>query len=510
MARSWILPAIAGILFALSMPGAGLALLIFLAFITLFFSLKDLNPRESAKIGFKAGFIGGLLLFWWVYSLWEWIYPLAIFVHIVLAIYTGLFWGIFGYLYGWLKERAPQIVVILAVPMIWTLLEYVRSLTIFGFPWAQAADGLSTALLMSNFIQIASFAGIWGVSFLILMGSYLVFLAWDTKRPVFYTSAIILFIVWSVAGSFDRPSGLSKSELYNLALVQPSVAQKERSDPLNLPRFMSIYEDLLDQVEQRDEDVDLVVLPESALPAFVLSHPDTRDFFTNWSDRLGSPIMLGTFTNLNNDVFNSVAYVTEHGPTNNIYNKIQLVPFSTEFFPAIDLVKSTGIGTVFPLIDRLGRITPGDSFDPILTDLGLIGTPICFETLFPHISREFVRNGAEVIVSVTNDAWFHKTWALPQHFAKGVYRAIENRRYFVQTANSGISGVIGPNGRIEKRSLIEDRSVTFASIRLLNDQTFYTRNGDLLIYSSLAFLILTFSLLLLRGRRSQSPELSAE
>ena len=502
--KRWILPVISGVLFALSMPGAGIGFLIFVTFILLFYSIKDSDPKEAAKLAFGGGFVGGLVLYYWVYALWDWISVFTIAVHIILAIYTGIFWGIFGYLFAWLRDRIPQILLVLVLPSIWMMLEYARSLTIFGFPWGQAADAL-TMDAMLEFIQIASITGIWGVTFVVVLVSYLFFLTLERADPNYYLAGPAVLVVVLVFGMYTTINDPVDMERFEIAMIQPSIPQRERSDPLNLPRFMSIYDELLTKVEFRsaihEDPVDLVVLPESALPTFILSHPDTREFFANWSARLRSPVMLGTFTNLNNEVYNSVAYVNENGPTNNIYNKIQLVPFSTEYFPAIDLLKSAGVGRVFPLLERLGRITPGDEFSPIQTDLGLIGTPICFETLFPHVSRQLVRNGAGVIISVTNDAWFHNTWALPQHFAKGVYRAVENRRYFIQTANSGISGIIDPTGKVEERSSIEDRSVIFGQIALRDNETFYTRHGDLIIYAGLAFLILGLGVSILPRRQ---------
>jgi len=110
-----------------------------------------------------------------------------------------------------------------------------------------------------------------------------------------------------------------------------------------------------------------------------------------------------------------------------------------------------------------------------------VGTPICFESTFPTASREFVRNGASLLAVVTNDAWFPGSSELPAHFACAVFRAVETRRYLLQAANEGISGVIDQHGRIIASQ--EEEGIVTASVMRLTDESFYTRYGDLPLYT---------------------------
>ncbi len=112
----------------------------------------------------------------------------------------------------------------------------------------------------------------------------------------------------------------------------------------------------------------------------------------------------------------------------------------------------------------------------------LVATPICFESIFPQISREFVRNGAQALFIITNDAWFKGSKALEQHFAKAVFRAVETGRYTAQTANGGISGVIDAQGRILTATRAEQAQILQETILLQDHATLYVQLGDWVVY----------------------------
>jgi len=509
-----ILPVLTGLLMALSMPGPDLGWLVWIGLVPLLLALRDKTPKQAFRLSFVAGFAFGLVIFYWVYALWEWVSVLTIPSHLGLAAYLGIFYGLFGWGFAHLRERIPDWSLALALPALWVILEFARSLTIFGFPWAQAADALTTHTLLP-YAQVAAHTGIWGASFSVVLINVLLFLFISRGNYTYLVTSTTLFVVLYIGG-FLWGGYEAEGEEVTVALLQTSIPQTERTDPTRLYEHLSYFQTFLEVIETRINQVDLVVLPESALPAFIFDQDDLRDYFTTWANTHQTPILIGSFTTefIDNQsrVYNSVAYIDTSGSYDQIYSKIQLVPFSTEYFPGIKMIKSTGVTDFFPMIGRLGRISPGDSYSPLETSLGNIGTPICFETIFPHISREFARSGAQVLMTVTNDAWFHNTWALPQHFRKGVYRAIENRRYFVQTANSGISGVISPEGEVLTRSVINDRVITYGNFRLLNNETLYMKYGDWFVYLCMLMLLAAVgaSRLSKRGGRSESPASSAE
>lgn len=497
---------------ALSMPGANFGILAWVALIPLFFAIAGKEPVQAFKLAFVAGAVFGIIEFHWTYALWDWISVGVIGVHIVLAIYFGLSWGIFGWLCAYFQKRqilgsklTNRILLLFLVPTIWVLLEFGKSLSAFAFPWGQVADALYGQLPM---IQISAITGVWGVSFLVVFTSFALFLALRNKSWKFAGLAFVIVGMVFAGGTFRMNAApLAEGNKISLALVQPNVKQVIRTNPAYMSDFYQIYEDAFDEIESREEPVDLVVLPESSLPTFILGDGQARQFFGDWAEANQTPILLGTFVWDNGKIHNSVAFFSTEGPIEQVYKKVQLVPFSTEYFPGIGLLNQLGLSSIFPMAARLGGITPGDNFNPLLTDLGAIATPVCFETIFPHVSREFSKTG-QAIISVTNDAWFKNTWALPQHFSRGVFRAVENGRYFVQAANSGISGVVGPYGKIKARSRIEDRAVIYSSISLIDENTFYTKYGDLFITIIGVFFSIILSASLLLGGRSRSQESS--
>jgi apolipoprotein N-acyltransferase len=497
--RSIAIPALlAGLLFALSMPGPDLGLLAWVALVPLLWILDGRAPREAFKSGFLAGAAFFALLLHWLYTLWDWASFAIVPAYIILVGYLSLYWGVFGALFALMSRRLPLGVLIFVVPALWVGLEFLRSLTRFGFPWGQAADALYQQL---PFVQISSLMGIWGVSFLVVLvnaGLALGFTRRVWHPPVVALGIAALAFSW---GSWHLTQPQPEGHQLSLAILQPNIPQRIRGDPRRLEEFLDIYRKLLAEAEAKlAGSPSLMVLPESILPVGVLEDPEVLEEFSGWTGRNGIPLILGTYRYSSEQVFNSTVAISSWGEVLDTYDKVHLVPFSTEYFPAIELLKRLGLLRWIPVATRLGLLSKGEGFEPLSTELGPLATPICFESIFPHISREFVRRGAQIIITITNDAWFKASFALPQHFAKGVFRAVENGRYFIQAANTGISGIIDPQGRIVEKTRIEERTVLYGSAKLQYAQTFYTRFGDWLPLLSLFYLLgLNLRLLTRRG-----------
>ena len=159
-----------------------------------------------------------------------------------------------------------------------------------------------------------------------------------------------------------------------------------------------------------------------------------------------------------------------------IYDKMHLVPYG-EYVP---------LRKFFPFIEKL-TVGIGDFYsgkEPVVmeTPFAKIGNLICYEIIFPGLARQLTDRGANVLVTITNDAWFGHTSAPYQHFSMAVFRAIENRVPVARAANTGISGFIDSHGRIIKKSDIFVESAMTESISLGDEKSFYTRNGDLFAY----------------------------
>lgn len=474
---------LSGALAALGFPGLGPDLLVWFALIPLFFALEGQNYKESFGLGLLGGIAFFGVLLHWLWTLWEWTGPAIFPLYLLLTLYLGLYWGAFALLYRLFKRRLRPFALALAVPAIWVLLEFTRASGRFGFAWGELGQAL---YLRTGLIQLASLTGALGLSFAIVWVNYLLFLALKGRAWRALVGAALIFVLLFGYGTVALRRHQPEGRELHLALVQPNIPQKRKSDPRNLGEFLRVYLTLLSRIEP--EEAELVVLPETILPTFLLRQTEYLEPFREFARERGLYLLFGTLDYRQDRFYNTAALLSPQGEVSAQYDKVQLVPFSPEYLPFRAQLERLGFAW---LVRELAPadLTPGRGFFPLDSPLGRIATPICFESSFAHISRGFAQNGAELLVTLTNDAWFGRSAALAQHFSFGVLRAVETGRYFVQAANTGISGIVSPQGRIIASSGIEREEVLYGRVRLLSDRTFYTQFGDWLVYLCLAYLL---------------------
>jgi apolipoprotein N-acyltransferase len=194
--------------------------------------------------------------------------------------------------------------------------------------------------------------------------------------------------------------------------------------------------------------------------------------------------------------YNAAFQLQPDGSTAAVYRKIHLVPFG-EFVPLADVL------TFFPpLVQTLAGFapfTPGDSMIMLPVGSHRASTAICYEVVYPSLVRDAVRQGSELLTTITNDAWYGHSSAPFQHFAMASMRAIEHGRYMARAANTGISGVIDPYGRVVAESAIFEQVGLVQEVRFLTGGTMYTAIGDLVAFLAMAIVVL--SLIVTRGVR---------
>jgi apolipoprotein N-acyltransferase len=186
----------------------------------------------------------------------------------------------------------------------------------------------------------------------------------------------------------------------------------------------------------------LVVLPEATFMSDIRSS-STGSQLEEIARERDLKILVG-FPTYNDYNFNQVRLVNSEGFSEEFYAKVQLTPF-VEFLPW------PRVFGVFSFLKFLDYFDPGEEYTIFSVDEHRIGAQICFDSLYSNVARRLTQNGANVIVTATNDGWFDISTALQQHLSKSIARAIENRRYVIQVSNTGISAVIDPYGRIVKR-----------------------------------------------------------
>ena len=479
----FLLAAISGILLVLIFPRFNFESLAWFAFIPLFSAIEAKTPQSAALLGF----ITGMVFYTWGLS---WINNTLInygnlpsvvsfMVLGLLAAYLSFYTALFCYLIRRVCKENRGLFFLFA-PVLWVSLEYIRSThSEFGFSWLGLGYSQFKTL---HVIQMAEITGVYGISWLIMLLNAGLYLAWKTWREPgnmgarFISVTLLVFACWWGYGSvvMDRPNTDKNSGL-TVGLIQVNVEQFMKWNPVFQKVVMGKYRDLTLVAAQSKPQ--LIVWPETAMPFYYNQHPVGTEFVNDLARQTQTPILFGSPHKENKDGhtthYNSAYLVSETGDTQNRYDKIHLVPFG-EFVPFRKLLFF--VEKMVEMIGDFGRGKEATLFDVAGYKAGV---SICYEIIFPDLIRQAVKNGADFLINITNDAWFGKSAASYQHMSMGALRAVENRVPIVRAANTGISGTIDANGalRDETDLFVEAAKITKITPRQ-RGLTFYTAYGD--------------------------------
>jgi apolipoprotein N-acyltransferase len=375
---------------------------------------------------------------------------------------------------------------LMAAPIVWVATEFGRTHLFTGFPWVLLGYSQTGVLPVA---QLASVFGVYGVSALVAAVSAAAATAVLARRPAEWIPAVGVtagvVMVTAVAGALRLHGGaLTSGDVVRVGLVQGNVDQ---ADKWNVARAAGIFEDYMRlSREVIDGGATLVVWPESSAPFRFEEHHEGSERIRRLARDARVSILVGSDEvepGATPRYFNSAMMVSPDGSTGGVYRKLHLVPFG-EYVP---------LRSVFffaaPLIETVADFSPGE--DAVLLPVGnrLVSTAICYEIVYPGLVREFVRGGSDLLVTITNDAWFGRTSAPYQHFTQAAMRAIENGRYLVRSANTGISGIVDPYGRVLAASRLFEPAVIVADVRYRDTLTIYTRTGDVFAYASVVVVL---------------------
>jgi len=460
----------AGAGMALAMPGFPFGPLVFVALIPLLFALEEGS-------GFLASYLAGVTFF--LINL-RWLYTLARFDllaipgMILLCLYLGLYFGLFGMIIGLIRRKwSTDRSLLIIVPILFTFFEILRNVG----PLALGFSSLYQSLYrLFPLIQLAAYLGPWSITVVIAFVNVALYLAIRRRRLKYAILAVgavaALFLISLLPVADD-------GESLKVAIVSSQVSQEEKLDDRNLFLLLNHYSTLGQNAATHDPD--LIIFPESILPGYILRDDRLLPQFTTLARQADVEILLGTGDYNHGKIYNSIAAITPQGDVVGTYDMVHLVPFG-EVIPGRSMLEKIGLtGFVDSFLPQ--EVTPGNSYTPLMG----VGTPICFESTFSAPSRAFVRNGASLLAIVTNDAWFPGSSELSAHFACAVFRAVETRRYLLQAANGGISGVIDARGRIIRE---QEEGIVTAEVTRLTSESFYTRYGDLPLYLLFAVAVL--------------------
>ena len=435
--------------------------------------------KLSLRYAFLHGFVFGLGLtlfglFWLSVSIGQFggvSTPLAILATVLFATVVAVFYGLTAFVSIWIKQRfqLPREVVILwLLPAVWTLFEILRSVIFTGFPWLSLGY-TQTAYLTGS---VATVGGVFLVSWLVALLASLLVLISTSGRQLRILSLTITTIVVLVSGLLQQLDWTEvNGEPIRVAIVQGNIEQAEKWQPDQLVPTIRLYEQLSFTVPS-----DLVVWPETAIPAFL--HQVEDSVFKPLELKLQKfNRQLVTGIPIWNDekrvYYNSMISL---GSRSDRYDKRHLVPFG-EFMPLDQWLRPVLDWLKIPLSDFRG----GTAARPLL-QVGdyQAGVSICYEDAFGRESIQALPD-ADYLLNISNDAWFGDSLAPHQHLQMARMRAVESQRYMVRATNTGISAIIDQRGVIKTRSPQYKTAVTDGDLQPLKGATPYTFWGDWLV-----------------------------
>jgi apolipoprotein N-acyltransferase len=507
--KNWLLAILSGVLLTCAFPKVGLWQLGWFALVPLLMALKDLTFGQAFRIGFAAGLAHFLtLLYWLLYTMQTYgglPFYLAVPVLFLLSAYMALYIGLFAVLMTlWTKRFSWGFLA--AVPVFWVSLEYVRGFLFTGFPWSFLGYSQYNQL---HIIQISDIFGVYGISFLMALSSAAFFLAIEIifaqrrseKKNIqirVFQPLIVFFVLlaatwiygkWQIL-SFD--DNLSKLVVRRISVVQGNIDQAIKWDTAFQTKTTEKYINL--SLSAKKHAPDLVVWPETATPFYFLHDAPLSKMIIDTVDVMGKDFLIGspsyTYEKTTEEVnyYNSAYLIDAEPKIIGKYDKVHLVPFG-EYVPFKKWLPFLG-----KMVAHVGDFTPGIKGETLSWKDDKLGVQICFEIIFPGLSRAMAQNGADILINITNDAWFGKTSAPYQHFSMAVFRAVENRRSLVRAANTGISGFVDPVGRVIEQSVLFKDSVLTGNIPIYNKTSLYTRYGD---FFAILCILLTSNLILM-------------
>lgn len=490
---SLILPLISGIALWLAFPSPALFPLAWVGLIPYLYFLTRQPGWGRTLVGhllFSLAYFGGVL--YWiprvmvVFGGFGW--PLAAGAYLLLLLLLSLFLFPFTFLTRLVAGRSPRQALVCAAGF-WLLTELVRNYYLTnGFPWALLGYSQHPYLWM---VQISDLSGVYLVSFLVVLANAALlslFRFRDWKFLAVFATLMILANAYGVYRSyFWRPE---KGQVIKAALVQPNIDLASSTE-----YYASKYYESLPRAYRKAVKLgaQLVIFPEAQNPYFFNEDFYYRTFFTKLVSA-GRAYLLFNSTTVESDTryFNSAYLLDPKGVVSYRYDKMHLVPFG-EYVPAKEWLTF-----VDPLTHEVSAFTPGK--DARLGDVNGVrfATLICYEQIFPEISREFQKKGAELLLILTNDAWYGRTAAPEQHLQIAAFRAVENRRMLLRAANSGYSAVIDELGRIRRRSGLFTEELIVADATAYKERTPYSYLGEWL---NIVLVALTLPLALKRAQK---------
>ncbi|MBI3944419.1 MAG: apolipoprotein N-acyltransferase [Armatimonadetes bacterium] len=481
------LAALSGLVLAAAFPRLDASPLVFMSLVPLLAAAHGASPRAAAVLGMVAGVLFfGILLEWIrIFDSTGWVLLVALHAAYIAA---------FAWLLARLRPRAGGWPSLLLAASAWTALEWLRSVGPCALTWG----GLAYALhRFPPLVQLASVTGPFGLSFLVALANAaiaeVVLDRAGRKGAAALASVRRLTLVAALLGgawawgAWRLGQPFPEGRTARVALVQASLGEegvRRVLTPEALDEALRTYLDLTETAAAGRPDI--VIWPESSVPVALREKGASaiRDALQQMAARLRADLVMGAgYRDTAGNPRNSAYLFTPDGQLAGRYDKVHLVPFG-EYTP---FRRQLGfLYRHFPIITR--DFAPGQGFYPLPAETAPLGVAICFESSFPGIARTLRREGARLLVVITNDAWFGVRSATWQHYRMAAFRAVENGCYLARAAATGFSAILDPCGREIARTDLMARAVIQGDVRLSPAATPYLALGDWVVLGSILFL----------------------
>lgn len=514
MIARWGGAALSGLLLSAAFPPLEIDWLVWFAFVPLLLAPVPVTPGRRCAVGYVFGVAHFFTSLYWLNEVG---FGAGVLLALVCALFPMLWYVAAASMATRVHAAVPAAeaghtirlapirpddavgysMMTILLPAAWVAVEWVRAWIFTGFPWNQL--GISQFRHL-GLIRPVVWTGVYGISFLIVAANLIVIWMVNSWRLRFagrparrFPLPVALGILMMLPGFYlglRQPDYGRPQTVLTIAGIQGNIPQTRVYTQDQLRDILEVYDELTRAAVEKSGP-DLVVWPETAIPAPARYNALYARVLTDLFRDLETPMLIGTLdyrpAPLSDDPddmisLNSALYFGAHGQLKEYYDKVRIVPFG-EFVPLEDHLPG--------LVDLIGMgrsLTPGTEYTVFQLPNGAnAGVNICYEDAYPGISRRFVLNGANVLMTLTNDAWFEQSSGSRQHLIHAVFRAVENQRPLFRSGNNSETCLILPDGRIVGLLYDAEEGTKFVrgygvyDVPVWSDLpvTFYTRHGDL-------------------------------
>jgi apolipoprotein N-acyltransferase len=468
-------------------------------------ALRGLAPGHALKVGFVAGWLAHAALLHWAYVVTV-VYghaPVAVglLAPFGMSLYVAPFIAGFAGVAALLAQRGLANPLLLAAA--WTTFEWLRSWLLTGFTWGGLGYAWHATTLASD---VGSYAGVYGLAF--LAASIGAAAVCSGRRGRILAAIGVAGVLVSGLVATLRVTESASAPRIEVAVLQGNIEQDQKWSPQAFENTLLAYEELTRRAAA--EGARLIAWPETAVPA-PLAYPELRDRIAALAREVRTPLIVGAvgvdFDSQGRPIahYDSAFVFSAEGELQSRYDKTHLVPFG-EYLPLRPLlghfIQALATGSISTDVTEGERVRAIDV--PLANGETLrVGIPICYELIFPDLVRRFAEDGAQLLVGITNDAWYGRTGSPHQFLAMTAMRSAETGLPGARAANTGVSALIAGDGQVERRTRIFERGLLVGSVWLSTSSapTFYARHGDLFAQACTVATVLASFLAFLRGRR---------